>query len=149
MEEGYVQFQVFQFQTSDRFTKVVNGMPQGMEDQIENCVLLGFLKKMSMEWYHEELEAKCGTTSAHTQIFLPQHPVPAQENALSESQKSDVTRVFGWAVKEIYSKWQIIRAQKKAKHTRYHEIAEDVEPFIAQMRYKHSQAILDTEYMTN
>jgi hypothetical protein len=32
---------------------------------------------------------------------------------------------------------------------RDHEIAEEVVPFIAQMRYKHTQAIVDTEYMAN
>jgi hypothetical protein len=147
--EASFQFQVFRLQTSDLFTKVIYGMPQGVEDPIANCLLLGYLKTMFMGWYHEELEAKCGTASALKKFLVPQHPVPAQDNALSESRKSDVTRVFGWAVKDIYSKWQIIRAQKKANHMRHHEIAEEGMPFIAQMRYKHSQAILDTEYMTN
>jgi hypothetical protein len=70
-------------------------------------------------------------------------------NTIPESQKSDVTRVFGWAIKELNSKWQSIRAQKKPKHVRDHEIAEDVVPFIDKMRYKHMQAIVDTEYMAN
>jgi hypothetical protein len=55
--ESSFQFQVFQFQTSsDLFTKAVEGMPEGMEDRMVNCVLLGFLKKMFMGWYHEKLE---------------------------------------------------------------------------------------------
>jgi hypothetical protein len=39
------------------------------------------------------------------------------------------------------------KSTKKGKHTSLHEIAEDVVPFVAQMRYKHTQAILDADYM--
>ena len=111
--ESSFHFQVFRFQTSDLFTQVIDNMPQGMEDRVANCVLLEFLKKMFMAWYREELESKCGTASACKQVLVPEHPAPAQENVIPESQKSDVTRVFGWAVKEVYSKWLSIRAQKK------------------------------------
>jgi hypothetical protein len=123
-------------------------MPHGMDDRIANCVLLEFLKTMFMGWYRDELETKCGTARACEKV-TEEAVVPDPEITLTESRKSDVTRVFGWAIKELYSKWQSIRAQKKPKHMKDHEIAEEVVPFIAQMRYTHTQAIVDTEYMTN
>jgi hypothetical protein len=33
--ESSFHFQVFQFQTSKDFTKVINGMPHGMDDQLQ------------------------------------------------------------------------------------------------------------------
>jgi hypothetical protein len=51
-----------------------------------------------MGWYHEELESRCGTVGASEKVT--EETVPNKGNTVPESQKSDVTRVFGWAIKE-------------------------------------------------
>jgi hypothetical protein len=96
---------------NERF-KVFAATPHGMDDRIANCLLLEFLKTMFMGWYREELETKCGTAGACKKAAEETMP-DAREDTVTESRKSDVTRVFGWAIKELYSKWQSIRAQRK------------------------------------
>jgi hypothetical protein len=56
---------------------------------------------MLMGWYRKELESKCGTAGACAKVI--EETVPGQVYTVLESQKRDATRVFGWAVKELYN----------------------------------------------